>query len=256
VRPRVGTALSEISLPIIIVGIWWLWSREARSFYFPPLAQIVGSFLDTCILERVSSDLVPTLRRLGVGYGIAGVMGVGGGIVLGLAGRLRLAASPVVEFFRSVPPPALVPFGIVLFGIGDGMKIFLIALACVWPILLNTRDGIIGVDPVILETASVYRLSRFERLRFVLLPAVLPQVFAGMRTSLSLAVILAVISEMVAGTNGVGFFLLQSQRSFAIPEMWSAILLLGLLGSALNAAFTLVERRVLRWHRSARAAEL
>jgi ABC-type nitrate/sulfonate/bicarbonate transport system permease component len=84
------------------------------------------------------------------------------------------------------------------------------------------------------------------------LPAAGPQIFAGMRTSLSLAVILMVISEMVASTNGIGFFVLQSQRSFAIPEMWSGILLLGILGYLLNLAFALVERRVLDWHRGAR----
>ena len=89
-----------------------------------------------------------------------------------------------------------------------------------------------------------------------MLPAASPQIFAGMRTSLSLALILMVISEMVASTNGIGFFVLQSQRSFAIPEMWAGILLLGLLGYALNLIFMLVERRVLAWHRGARASAL
>ena len=95
-----------------------------------------------------------------------------------------------------------------------------------------------------------------DRLLRVTLPAAAPQIFAGMRTSLSLALILMVISEMVASTNGIGFFVLQSQRSFAIPEMWAGILLLGLLGYALNLIFMLVERRVLAWHRGARASAL
>jgi ABC-type nitrate/sulfonate/bicarbonate transport system permease component len=90
----------------------------------------------------------------------------------------------------------------------------------------------------------------------VMLPAASPQIFAGMRTSLSLALILMVISEMVASTNGIGYFVLQSQRTFAIPEMWSGILLLGILGYTLNGAFVLIERRVLRWHRGARASAL
>jgi ABC-type nitrate/sulfonate/bicarbonate transport system permease component len=90
----------------------------------------------------------------------------------------------------------------------------------------------------------------------VTLPAAAPQIFAGMRTALSLALILMVISEMVASTNGIGYFVLQSQRSFAIPEMWSGILLLGILGYVLNGLFLLVERRVLRWHRGARASAL
>jgi ABC-type nitrate/sulfonate/bicarbonate transport system permease component len=99
-------------------------------------------------------------------------------------------------------------------------------------------------------------VSGRDRLLRIVLPAASPQIFAGMRTSLSLALILMVISEMVASTNGIGFFVLQSQRSFAIPEMWAGILLLGLLGYALNLIFMLVERRVLAWHRGARASAL
>ena len=141
-------------------------------------------------------------------------------------------------------------------GIGDDMKIFIIAFVCVWPVLLNTIDGINGIDPTLKDTARVYGISGRDRLMRITLPAASPQIFAGMRLSLSLALILMVISEMVASTNGIGFFVLQSQRSFAIPEMWSGILLLGILGYVLNLAFMIIERRVLAWHRGARASSL
>lgn len=136
------------------------------------------------------------------------------------------------------------------------MKVALIAFVCVWPVLLNTLDGVRGVEPTLRDTARVYGIPPRDRIRHVLLPAASPQIFAGMRTSLSLALILMVISEMVASTNGIGYFVLQSQRTFAIPEMWSGIVLLGLLGYALNAVFVAIERRVLRWHRGARESAL
>ena len=127
---------------------------------------------------------------------------------------------------------------------------------CVWPVLLNTIDGVTGDRPDDARDRAVVRDQGRDRLQRIILPAASPQIFAGMRTSLSLALILMVISEMVASTNGIGFFVLQSQRSFAIPEMWSGILLLGLLGYVLNVAFVLIERRVLAWHRGARASAL
>ena len=161
-----------------------------------------------------------------------------------------------MEFLRAIPPPALLPFSIVVLGVGNSGKIFLIAFVCVWPVLLNTIDGVTAIDPTLRETARVYGVKGMDRLRRIVLPAACPQIFAGMRTSLSLALILMVISEMVASTDGIGFFVLQSQRSFAIPEMWSGILLLGLLGYVLNVIFILVERRVLAWHRGARASAL
>jgi ABC-type nitrate/sulfonate/bicarbonate transport system permease component len=255
-RRRVLPAALEIGVPLALLGLWALLSSSSDTYYFPPLTDILEAFADTWVFERVGSDVVPSLVRLGLGYGIACVVAVAVGLALGLSRPLRRAADPAVQFLRAIPPPALLPFGILVIGVGDGMKIFIIAFVCLWPVLLNTVDGVAGVDPTLRETARVYDIRKRDQLRRVVLPAAAPQIFAGMRTSLSLALILMVISEMVASTNGIGYFILQAQRSFAITEMWSGILLLGLLGYVLNAVFTLIERRVLRWHRGARASAL
>lgn len=253
---RLTLLLAELIVPSAVVAGWWVWSTNADSFYFPPLSEILQSFADTWLFERFSSDVLPSLGRAGAGFAIAVVVGIGGGLLLGLSRKARLTLEPIVEFLRAIPPPALIPFGILVLGIGNGMKVFIIAMVCVWPILLNAIDGVAGVDQTVLDTARIYGVRGFERLRGVIVPAALPQIFAGMRTSLSLALILMVISEMVASTNGLGFFILQAQRSFAIPEMWSGIILLGLIGYLLNLGFSIVERRALAWHRGARASAL
>jgi ABC-type nitrate/sulfonate/bicarbonate transport system permease component len=255
VKRYAGTAL-EITVPLALLALWAVWSAGSDTFYFPPLTKILETFGDTWLFERVGSDVVPSLVRLAMGYAFAVIAAVAIGIPLGLSRVARRATSPIVEFLRAIPPPALLPFAVVVLGVGNAGKVFLIAFVCVWPVLLNTIDGVTGIDPTLNETARSYGIRGRERLRSIVLPAAAPQIFAGMRTSLSLALILMVISEMVASTNGIGFFVLQSQRSFAIPEMWSGILLLGLLGYALNAAFVLVERHVLAWHRGARASAL
>jgi ABC-type nitrate/sulfonate/bicarbonate transport system permease component len=251
-RRRALPTVLEIAVPVAVLVVWGLWSSGAGSFYFPPLTDILTTFRETWLFERVGSDVLPSLARLAAGYALAVVAAVLIGIPLGLSATARRAASPIVEFLRAIPPPALIPPAIVIVGIGSSMKVLIIAFVCLWPVLLNTIDGITGIDPTLKETARVYGVRGADRLRRVILPAAGPQIFAGMRTSLSLAVILMVISEMVASTNGIGFFVLESQRSFAIPEMWSGILLLGLLGYVLNLAFAGVERRVLAWHRGAR----
>jgi ABC-type nitrate/sulfonate/bicarbonate transport system permease component len=246
----------EITVPLLALVLWGVLSAGSDTYYFPPLTEILETFAETWLFERVGSDVVPSLVRMGLGFAIAAMLGIGGGLLLGLSRRARLAAEPIVEFLRAIPPPALLPFAILVIGVGSAMKVFIIAFVCLWPILLNTVDGVRGVDPTLGDTTRVYGIPARDRLWRVMLPAASPQIFAGMRTSLSLALILMVISEMVASTNGIGYFVLQSQRSFAIPEMWSGILLLGILGYVLNAAFVLIERRVLRWHRGARASAL
>ncbi|MEA2379304.1 MAG: hypothetical protein QOK00_1857 [Thermoleophilaceae bacterium] len=246
----------EVTVPLLALVLWGLLSAGSDTYYFPPLTDILSTFADTWLFERVGSDVVPSLERMGLGFAIAVVIAVTAGLLLGMSRRARIAAAPIVEFLRAIPPPALLPFAILVIGVGSSMKVFIIAFVCIWPILLNTIDGVRGIDPTLDDTTRVYGISSRDRIWRVMLPAATPQIFAGMRTSLSLALILMVISEMVASTNGIGYFVLQSQRTFAIPEMWSGILLLGILGYVLNGGFTLIERRLLRWHRGARASAL
>jgi ABC-type nitrate/sulfonate/bicarbonate transport system permease component len=244
---------AEIVTPLAVLAAIWVYTTNSGTFYYPPLSDILSSFADTWLFERVSSDVIPSLVRLFAGYAIAVFLGVALGVVLGQSRVLHRVATPIIEFLRAIPPPALIPFTILVLGVGNDSKIFLIALVCLWPILLNAIDGVAGVEPTLKDTSEVYRITRVDRLRHVVLPAAAPQIFAGMRTSLSLALILMVISEMVASTNGIGYFVLQSQRSFAITEMWSGIILLGILGYVFNAVFSVIERRMLAWHRGARA---
>jgi ABC-type nitrate/sulfonate/bicarbonate transport system permease component len=255
-RMRLIALALEIGVPIAAVGLLAVWTSQQDSYYYPPLGDVLTTFNDTWLFERVGSDLVPSLLRMAAGFAIAVVAGVSLGLVLGRWRRARIAATPIVEFLRAVPPPALLPFAILVMGVGNGMKIFIIAVVCVWPVLLNTIDGASGIDLTLEDTTRAYNIDRRDRLLRVVLPAAAPQIFAGIRLAVSLALILMVISEMVASTNGIGYFILQSQRTFAISEMWSGILLLGILGYALNMAFVMIERRALRWHRGAHASAL
>ena len=249
---RAGTFLAQFLLPVAVVVGYGLWSSQADSFYFPPLQEIGETFADTWLFERVPVDLLPSLGRLAAGYVLAVVVGVGVGLALGLWRIARLASEPVVEFLRALPAPALIPFALLLFGTGNNSKVFIIALGTVWPILLNTIDGVRGLESQQLDMARSYRIPPRSVLLHIILPAASPRIFAGMRTSLSIGIILMVISEMVASDNGVGYFILQSQRSFRIPEMWTGIVLIGLVGFVLNWLFLRVEARVLFWHRGAR----
>jgi ABC-type nitrate/sulfonate/bicarbonate transport system permease component len=252
-RTRVLGVVLEVATPIVLLVLWGVLSARSDSFYFPSLVEILRTFQETWLFDRVSTDVVPSLTRLLLGYLLAVAAAVVIGIALGSVRPLRRAFDPVVHFLRAIPPPILLPLGMIALGVGDGMKVAIIAFVCFWPVLLNTVDGVAGVDPAFRETAQSYRIPAWDRLVHVTLRAASPQIFAGARVSLALAIIMMVISEMVASTNGIGYFVLQSQRTYAITEMWSGIILLAVLGFLLNLAFLLVERRVLRWHRGARA---
>ncbi|BBH68789.1 nitrate ABC transporter permease [Actinoplanes sp. OR16] len=244
-----------LALPLILFGAWWILSAGSTSFYAPPLSDILTAFANTWTLEALKSDVLPSLLRLFAGYVLAALLGIGLGLAIGLNRRLRYASEPVLEFFRAIPPPVLVPVIMLFAGIGDTMKVIVIVFGCVWPILLNTVEGVRAVDSVVLETARSYRVTGVARITKVVLPSAGPQIVTGLRQALSIAIILMVISEMFAASNGLGFTIVQFQRSFAIPEMWSGIILLGLLGFALSLVFRLAEKRALRWYEGLRESQ-
>ncbi|RMB81744.1 ABC transporter permease [Streptomyces shenzhenensis] len=243
-----------LALPVLLLLAWWVASDGSTQVYWPPLRTILRTFPDVWTGERLRADVLPSVLRLLAGYGTAAVAGVALGTLIGSHRRVRAVCEPVLEFLRAVPPPVLVPVIMLFAGIGDTMKIVVIASGCVWPVLLNTVEGVRAVDPVMLDTARCYGITGPARLRHLVLRGASPQIFAGLRQALSLGIILMVISEMFAASDGIGFTIVQFQRGFAIPGMWTGILVLGLLGFLLSVVFRLVERRVLDWYHGLRAS--
>jgi ABC-type nitrate/sulfonate/bicarbonate transport system permease component len=255
VRGAARSAALVIALPGALLAGWWLASAESESFFYPPLREIVAVFGPTWLEGRIESDVLPSLGRLLAGYGIALAVGVLLGTAIGSSRVMRSLTEPLLEFFRAVPPPVLVPILMLFLGIGTNMKIVVVAFGAVWPILLNTVEGVRSIDEVLRDTARVYRLRRGTMLRTLLLRSASPQIVTGARQALSVAIILMVISEMFAANNGLGFTIIQFQRGFAMPEMWSGIILLGLLGVGLSLIFKLIERPVLSWYRGLRRTQ-
>ena len=249
---RTGFALG---LPIVLFALWWVTSANSTDFYFPPLSRIVDSLVEEWFGPRLADDVMPSLLRLLAGYVIAAVVAVTLGVLIGTFKRLRDLLEPVLEFFRAIPPPVIVPILMLIFGIENTMKIVVIAFGCMWPILLNTAEGVRAVDSVLSDTARTYGITGTARLRNLILPAASPQIAAGLRQGLSVAIILMVISELFAASDGLGFAIVQAQRSFAIPEMWAGMLMLGLLGFLLSLLFRLVENRMLAWYHGLRRAQ-
>lgn len=243
---RVPVALG---LPVILIALWWVVSSGSTDYFWPSLATIMSAFPETWFGEgRIFSDVVPSLLRLGAGYLIALVGGIALGILVGSYRTLRELLDPLFDFLRALPPPVLIPVFTILIGIGDQTKIVVIALGCLWPVLINTVEGVRQVDEVQRATASVYHLPGLMRLRRLTLPAAGPLIFAGARQALSIGIILMVISEMFASTNGIGFSIQQFQRTFSVPEMWTGVILLGIIGVLLAWPFRLIERRALEWY--------
>lgn len=261
---RIGRAFERLVLLVVLLLLWQMVTVAVDSLYFPPPTEILGTLHEEWLsgpatrlwlTESGAANIASSVVRVALGWSLAVIVGVAVGFAIGASGRLADYLDPVIEFSRAVPPPALIPLFLVLFGTGAGMKLLLIAFGSVWPILLNTVDGVRSVDALQLDTASVFRVGRGRRLLRVILPAASPRIMAGARVALSLAIILMVVSEMVATTNGVGFAIVRAQRVFAIDEMWAGIVVLAIMGLVLNSILVSAEHRVLHWHHGAHGME-
>ena len=247
-----GRSVLQLLVPAGLLLLWWRTSADSTSYLYPPAREVIESLREEWLADRFSSDILPSLRRFGEGFVLAAVIGVVAGTLIGLVPRLQRATQPVTELVRSIPPPLLFPFALVVFGIGDGSKVALIALGSVWPVLLNTVDGVRGVDPQVLDVARSFRIGRWRQVTHIVLPAASPKIMAGLRIALSVALLLMVVSEMRGGTDGIGFRIRSAERTFDTAASYAGVIVIGAIGLVANLVFVVIEGRLMRWHRGAR----
>ncbi|MFI7616975.1 ABC transporter permease [Nonomuraea terrae] len=254
-------SISRFWLVPVVLCVWELIGYVTQDTDFPPPSTIVvrmyelwfsGPVSRVFLTDDAIDNILPSLGRMFSGWILAALIGILLGVLLGRSRAASDFVNPLLEFGRAVPPPLLVPVFVVVLQAVLATQLATIVFGVIWPVLLNTIDGVKAVDRTYLDTATVFNLSKAQRLRVVILPAASPKIFAGLRLSLSLALILMVISELFGGgSDGIGYQLLVAQRSFDGAGVWAPIVLLGILGYLVNSLFVLAERRVLVWHRQA-----
>jgi ABC-type nitrate/sulfonate/bicarbonate transport system permease component len=254
--PRTAAApfLLRWSVFLGAVLCWELAARAQDSVYFPPPLHIArhahglwfsGPAGHLFLTSGAVDTILPSLGRMAAGFTLAAVAGIALGIAVGRSRRAYALCNPVLQFARAVPPPALVPVFVVVFDVGTPMQVASIVFGAVWPVLINSAEGTRATDPLRLQVAAVLRLTAPERLWFLILPSALPRIFAGLRLSLSLCLILMVFSELLPGSDdGIGFTLTDAQTRSDLLTVWSVLLLLGALGYLLNTGLLAVEKRL------------
>ena len=215
----------------------------------PPMTAIGRALVTDVAAGEVLPHVGHTLRSYAQGFGLALLLGILAGVMMGAIPRCHRAGRVLLEFLRPIPSVAVLPIAILLLGIGFAMRTAVVCYAALWPILLNTMYGIYDVEPAYVDTARTFGRRRGAILRAVIFPAALPYIVTGARIASATALILAVTAEMVAGSNGLGYYVKSAELSLRIEEMYGGILLTGTLGYLLNVAFIRLETALLGWHR-------
>jgi len=235
---------------VALIVIWEVLGRMSNAFSTVPFSSAAVGMGRIIFSPDLVEHVLPSVGRVLIGFALASAFGIVIGVVIGSIRALDPWVNPLLEFGRAIPPPLLVPIALVVVGLGSELVILLIAFGAFWPVVINTIDGVRRIEPGYLETAAVLHVSGITRTTRVMLPAALPSVMAGLRTALSISLILMVVAEMLGSSTGIGFLVLFAEQTFDVPSTYGGVLLLALLGWVFDTVFVLFERRALSWHSS------
>lgn len=245
----VAPFLSRYGLVLAFLAAWQISSTQGwiNPAVFPRLDIIVAALWKGIVGGALIDDIAISLQRSGIAFAAAVAIGIPLGLFMGQVAAVERALDPLLQFFRQTSALALYPVFILMLGLGEASKVFVIFWATLFPILLSTIGGVKEVDRKLIEMARTYGAGPIAIFRRVVLPASVPAIFVGLRLSATTALLLLIAAEMIGANKGVGFQVMNAQYNFQIPLMYASILLLALLGLAANAGLVLLQRKLCRW---------
>jgi ABC-type nitrate/sulfonate/bicarbonate transport system permease component len=230
--PRAGL-IEERVLPPASVVIQALFTEFSESTFWMALSHTMTSWLIGLVIAATAATVL--------------------GFLIGSSPILRKLTQSTIEFLRPIPSVALIPLAVLLFGVQMESTLMLIIYACFWQVLIQVLYGVADIDAVASDTAKTFGLGPVARIRYVVWPTALPYLMTGIRLAAAVALILAIVAELVIGAPGLGRAIALAQSAGASSEMYALVLVTGLIGVLINLLTRAVERRVLRWHSSVRS---
>ena len=246
---RIGVASLGLLVPVVLLALWQL---AAKQVWVPP--QILpnpATVLDTIRQQVDSGELFGhcsiSLARVGGGFLLGSMAGAALGVLMGLSERAEQYLYPSFKALSQVPVLGWLPLAMMVLGIGESLKVVIIASASLVPVAVNTLKGIRGVPRQYIEVARAYKFTHAQLLRKVVLPGAVPSIFVGIRYGLTQAWLSLVTVELLASSEGLGFLIVWGRQLFQLDLVLAAILVVGLVGLCLDKGLAAIEERLLRW---------
>jgi len=234
---------------LILLLLWEITPRLGwvdQTFLSPP-SVVAQAFYDLVMSGQLRVHFLSSIKRSLLGLFLAVVVGTSFGIFIGWFKRLEYFADPVFQSFRQMSAFALFPVFVLFFGIGEVSKVIIIFWASLWPVLLNTINGVKNVDKLLIDSAKSLGASQTFIFLKIVLPAATPGIITGIRLGGSYSVLALVAAEMIGAESGLGFLILYSQETFKIPDMFAAIIALTFVGLTFNYTLSFIEGRLTKW---------
>lgn len=246
---KIKAVLPPLVLLTLLIGLWWLIVVQTGSAIFPTPLQVVTGTLELVGDGSLWDHIGSSLFRVGTGFGLAVVIAVPLGLWMGRVDGAYLTLNPIFQMLRPISPIAWIPIAILWFGVGNASPIFLIFIASVFPLIVQTAAGVHTIERRYLRAADNFGVPRSKLYRQVIIPAVLPEIIVGMRISLGVAWLVVVAAEMIALRSGLGYLIMDSRNAGNRYDLVvAAMIIIGMIGLLLDGLMRLLERmKSVRW---------
>lgn len=234
------------------VGLLLIWEAAARfgfidTRFFPAPSSVLTLLFQMVRSGELLTNTLASLSRLFWGTLLGGVPALVLGIVMGLNRPVRAVFDPLIAATYPVPKSAILPLALLVFGLGESSKIFMVAIGVFYPVAINATTGVLGINRVYLDVGRNFKASRWNMFRTIALPGALPVILAGFRLGIGIGLILIAIAEMVGARSGLGYMIWNAWETFAVEQMYVGLFTIALIGFALNLLLYEVERLIIPW---------
>ena len=245
---RVLQLLRALAFPVLLLAVyeWWARTAGASSDALAPASAAFKTLVQALMGKDLWQATGFTLGTAALGLLLGGVLGIGLGVFLGLSPRAGRMGFLTIEVLRPIPSVALIPLALLVYGFGVRMELSVVAFATFWPMLVLSQAAARQVEPELLEVAAALQQSPAERVRKIVVPAMVPRLFVALRLGVDIALVVAVTVEIAANPNGMGYARMIAQQSFDPALMLAWLGWIGVVGFAVNAGMLLLQRVVAR----------
>jgi ABC-type nitrate/sulfonate/bicarbonate transport system permease component len=249
VSTRTRERILGIASPILLLAVWEAAARfhiiDTR--FFPAPSSVIAVLIDMVRSGELVTNTLVSLRRLALGTLIGGVPALILGIAMGLNRWVRAVVDPLVAATYPIPKSAILPLALLIFGLGEGSKIFMVAVGVFFPVVINATTGVLEINRIYLDVGRNYKASRWNTFWTIALPGALPVIMTGFKLGVGIGLILIAIAEMNGAKSGLGFLIWSAWETFAVEQMYAGLFMFALIGFVFTVALNELERVIIPW---------
>ena len=240
-----------IASPIALLVVWELAARAhlIDTRFFPAPSSVIAVLIEMLRSGELVTNTLVSLRRLALGTLVGGVPALVLGVAMGINRWVRAVVDPLVAATYPIPKSAILPLALLIFGLGEGSKIFMVAIGVFFPVVINATTGVLEINRIYLDVGRTYKANRWNTFWTIALPGALPVIMTGFKLGIGIGLVLIAIAEMIGAKSGLGYMIWTAWETFSVEQMYVGLFMIAIIGFVLTLALNELERFIIPWKR-------